>query len=523
MKTYANLLNNVIRRYLTEQFENETQPEEDESDLLHTRKTIIMPMSAKERANVIANGGITGFTSIKKLRKAPVAFADYEIAGELKNNIAADGTWGEGHRFDKTDKSGNARYMYVIGDDVSKQNRKIKTNVWVLLYSPLLTLAQEIDKRELSSTYYNVIISSPVYTIGNIPVYTYDAANKWIQSLKAKSSALNLKLIDTGFSNKEIQWPNLASINKPESDTGIESEKTVTVDSVENEYMYGFVGTLKFTYDAYGNSIAIPIDGTIGLVRANAPDVKGKFTGKFINGLPADGTLTYDDGYTYTGKIKGATRYEEDGEIHFSVPDQSNSVITPPVEKETIVEPEKNTEEKQTYPQKSSDGTMIYTLSDADTRVYYYDTTQNAWYHCLKSDYEEGGTLTFKLLSETKTAAELFKISGITPNNNKKKITPPDPNEDDKKVETNEYKKGDLVSFTTKSRIMLFWYKNGKFIDSGRVFTPSSAYRPKFMQYSSDKKYALLDFSSYPESVLKTMPWLRSEKYWVVANLLKAK
>ena len=131
-----NLLEQLIKKALSEQAE---------------KKVVIGPMSKSGRNDVIAAGGITGFTVTMKFRGQAPAMESF--IANIQSYVASNSQIGAGSSYDVKDKSDDStsRYMYVIGDDVAKSKRVLKMNVWVLLYSPLMQLAKQIAKQVLNT------------------------------------------------------------------------------------------------------------------------------------------------------------------------------------------------------------------------------------------------------------------------------------------------------------------------------------------------------------------------------------
>jgi hypothetical protein len=377
-----NLLEQLIKKALLEQAE---------------KTVIIRPMSKSERNDVIAAGGITGFTITMKYRgQAP---SMESILPRLQNQIAAMSQIGANSSYDVADKSSDAtsrtsRYMYVIGDDIAKSKRILKMNVWVLLYSPLYQLATQIDRLKKNNRYQKQLTGVVEWYAGSIPVYTYNDAAKWIAILKTQSSNLKLELRDNQL-KKKIAFPNLATINKQELDQEKISGETkiVTIDNT-NRKEYDdtfFTGTAEISYDAYGKRKLTPIKGSHRVSR-ESDGIPGIYTGEFVNGMPSNGKAVWNDGEVWEGEMSSNGIIDPDtGNIaRFSFTKSKNTTVSN--SKQTSIDqvsPDSETSDENdviTYPYTTKRGDRIYTMSDSDPWVYA--KVDNEWLTAKKSEFE---------------------------------------------------------------------------------------------------------------------------------------
>ena len=216
MKT--NLLEQLIKTALFEQSNDEVVLRTDLFPTANVRKTIISPMSKSQRNDVVENGGITGFNITIKYRGAHPDSNTEEIINYINKQLSANPSVGTTSKFQVWDKTEEiSRYMYILGNDISKSKRVLKINVWVLLFSPLMQLAQQIDQLNNNTRNQEQITSVQESMIGRIPVYTYNDAVKWISMLKTQATKLDLKLNDKQL-KRAIEFPTLAIINKQELD-----------------------------------------------------------------------------------------------------------------------------------------------------------------------------------------------------------------------------------------------------------------------------------------------------------------
>jgi hypothetical protein len=404
-----NLLEQLIKKALLEQDE---------------KKVIIGPMSKSGRNDVIAAGGITGFTVTMKYRgQAPTMES---IIDRLQDQVAANSQIGRGSGYDVRDKSDDAtsRYMYVIGDDIAKSKRILKMNVWVLLYSPLMQLAQQIDSLKNNDRYYEQMTGVIQWYAGGIPVYTYNDAAKWISILKNQSSNLKLDLTDNQL-KKKIAFPNLTTINKQELDQEKISGETkiVTIDNT-NRKEYGnirFTGTAEMSYDAYGGRDITYINGSTPVTRI-LDGTPGIYTGDFKNGMPSNGKTVWDDGEVWEGEMSSSVVKDPDtglpDDYNFEKSDNtkvsnSKEVIktqvantsSDEVTNSSTSDTELDTLETFTYPAFTEGNDTIVTTSETDDWVYMKRKNKNGtnyWFTMKKSDFENNSGTGFKYLPDKK-------------------------------------------------------------------------------------------------------------------------
>jgi hypothetical protein len=405
-----NLLEQLIKKALLEQAE---------------KTVIINPMSKSERNDVIAAGGITGFTITMKYRgQAP---SMESILPRLKNQIAANSQIGANSSYDVADKSDNvtSRYMYVIGDDIAKSKRILKMNVWVLLYSPLYQLATQIDRLKKNNRYQEQLTGVIEWYAGSIPVYTYNDAAKWIAILKTQSSNLKLELRDNQL-KKKIAFPNLATINKQELDQEKISGETkiVTIDNT-NRQEYddtSFTGTAEISYDAYGKRKLTRINGSHP-VRRESDGMRGIYTGEFVNGMPSNGKVVWNDGEVWEGEMSSTAELGPNtgNVVGYNFVKSKNTKVSNSKQTSTDqVSPDSETSNENdviTYPYTTKKGELIYTRSDSDPWVYA--NVDNEWLTAKKSEFESninGGPDPKFLEIKNKTAiSTLNKLANITP------------------------------------------------------------------------------------------------------------
>jgi hypothetical protein len=377
-----NLLEQLIKKALLEQAE---------------KTVIIRPMSKSERNDVIAAGGITGFTITMKYRgQAP---SMESILPRLQNQIAANSQIGQNSSYDVADKSSDAssrtsRYMYVIGDDIAKSKRILKMNVWVLLYSPLYQLATQIDRLKKNNRYQEQLTGVIEWYAGSIPVYTYNDAAKWIAILKTQSSNLKLELRDNQL-KKKIAFPNLTTINKQELDQEKISGETkiVTIDNTNRkEYdSTSFTGTAEISYDVYGNRKLTYINGSVR-VRRESDGIRGIYNGEFKNGMPSNGKVVWNDGEVWEGEMSSTARLDPDtGNVaSYNFTKSKNTIVSNSKQTSTDqVSLDSETSDENgviIYPYTTKRGDRIYTMSDSDPWVYA--KVDNEWLTAKKSEFE---------------------------------------------------------------------------------------------------------------------------------------
>jgi hypothetical protein len=386
-----NLLEQLIKKALSEQAE---------------KQVVIGPMSKSGRNDVIAAGGITGFTVTMKFRGQHPPMESF--IQNIQSYVASNSQIGAGSSYDVKDKSDNStnRYMYVIGDDIAKSKRVLKMNVWVLLYSPLMQLATKIDSLKNNDRYQEQITGVIEWYAGGIPVYTYNDAAKWISILKNQSSNLKLDLTDNQL-EKKIAFPSLTTINKQELDQEkISSEtKVITIDNTNRkEYdNISFTGTAEISYDAYGNRKITYINGSVGVSRT-LDSTPGIYTGEFANGMPSNGKAVWDDGEVWEGEMSSTIQKDPDtgAPINFNFEKSKNTKVTNSKQSSAntfTTDSETNpdtatpdTNDVITYPYTitTTEGAknIIYTTSDSDDWVY--TKVNNEWKTTKKSEFEAG-------------------------------------------------------------------------------------------------------------------------------------
>ena len=122
--------------------------------------------------------------------------AKLDTAGSATNAIfdlaAEKGVthYGRGGYFDKTESDGTAKYMYIVGADVSKFRRVFKHNVWICNFHQLYTLSKKLNEIEPLTYYQNIESTYTDFTIGNIPVFTFEQASKWFKGLQYRLQSL---------------------------------------------------------------------------------------------------------------------------------------------------------------------------------------------------------------------------------------------------------------------------------------------------------------------------------------------
>lgn len=212
--------------------------------------------------------------------------------------------FGAGGELDKTGDGGIAKYMYIVGPNVSKLKRVFKYNVWVCNYEQLFMISKKLDQTE-PLQYYNVVSSNAARNkVGNIPVFLYTEAARWFQSLQSRIDAVkaNTKQYaelkpDLKPINSSVLIPELEYLNSDYDPTSA-NLPTETIEITNQNYeSYGYTafrGVAKLELDSYGNRILIPLKGTIP-VKRNGDGIGGMFKGEFANGMPDTGTSTWDD------------------------------------------------------------------------------------------------------------------------------------------------------------------------------------------------------------------------------------
>jgi hypothetical protein len=506
-----NLLEQLIKKALLEQAE---------------KTVIIGPMSKSGRNDVIAAGGITGFTITMKYRgQAPPMES---VIQNIQSYVSANSQIGAASSYDIKDKSDDftSRYMYVIGDDIAKSKRVLKMNVWVLLYSPLLQLADQLDSLKNNDRFQEQITGVIEWRAGGIPVYTYNDAAKWISILKMQSSNLKLDLIDNQL-KKKIAFPSLTTINKQELDQEkISGEtKVVTIDNTNRkEYSNtDFTGTAEMSYDAYGIRKLTYINGSC-VVSRTLDGTPGIYTGEFKNGMPSNGKAVWDDGEVWEGEMSSSAVKDPDtGFIKkFSFKKSENTIVSNSKQSKTS---------RLEYPYTLSNGNIIYTLSDTDKWVYLKDNDE--WVTTNKIDFErfqlDGGTApNSKVIPKTETDVYakldslVIKTPGNTTTNNSSNLEQPTTNNSNQPVDTKntvdtkplvqpekpktdknkttveflnkeKSKKQNGVVLVNVSKTPIYTYKNKKWVKAGS-YDPSDGQYISYLGNSTDYKYIRVKF-----------------------------
>jgi hypothetical protein len=365
----SNLLEQIIKVALQEQ---------------KLKKVFITQMQKSKRNQVVANGGVTGFEVHMKFKGDHGDLS--VIADNIRTYILADPRTGMNSRFDVADTvaTGQPRYMYVIGDDVQKSKRRALLNVWVIAYSPLAELAKKIDNSNNNDRYQIQLKSVAQFYIGKIPTYTWSDAAKWIAVLKMQATNLKLELFDPQLKRK-VEFPNLSTINKPETSGPEVATKIVKIDDTNREDYEGistFTGDVEISYDSYGNEQATFINGSLPVFR-DRDGQSGLYTGTFENGMPANGFVVWDDGEKWEGELQSRKSVDPntgEQDFHFSS-DGAKITNSTSTNSETY-----RLEYPYTIPDGSAAGNIIYTMSDTDKWVYV--KVNDEWYTTNKIDFE---------------------------------------------------------------------------------------------------------------------------------------
>lgn len=383
-----NLLEQIIKAALQEQ---------------RLKKVFITQMQKSKRNQVVANGGVTGF-------EVGMNFAgdhgDLSVmAEEIRTYIQGDPRTGPKGKYNVLDTvaTDQPRYMYVIGDDVRKSKRRALLNVWVIAYSPLAELAKKIDNSNNNDRYQIQLKSVTEFYIGNIPTYTWSDASKWIAVLKMQATKFKLELFDPQLKRK-VEFPNLSTINKPETELPDVTTKIVKIDDdTRGDYngIGDFTGELEISYDTQGNEQATFINGSISVSRER-DRMNGKYTGTFINGMPANGVVIYDDGEKWEGELQSKKYIDSEGNQNFTFGSEGAKITNP-----TNYSKTSRLEYPYTIPNGTAAGSIIYTMSDTDKWVYV--KVNDEWYTTNKIDFErqelDGGPApTSKVIPKTETA-----------------------------------------------------------------------------------------------------------------------
>lgn len=363
-----NLLEQIIKAALQEQ---------------RLKKVFITQMRKSKRNQVVANGGVTGF-------EVGMNFSgdhgDLSVmAEEIRTYIQGDPRTGPKGDYNVLDTvaTNQPRYMYVIGDDVRKSKRRALLNVWVIAYSPLAELAKKIDSLNKNDRYQVQLKSVAEYYIANIPTYTWSDAAKWIAVLKMQATKFKLELFDPQL-NKKVEFPNLSTINKPETELPDVTTKIVKIDDdTRGDYngIGDFTGELEISYDTQGNEQATFINGSISVSR-DRDRMNGKYTGTFINGMPAAGVVIFDDGEKWEGELQSKKYRDSDGNQNFTFTSDGAKITNPTSTNSKT----SRLEYPYTIPDGSAAGNIIYTMSDTDKWVYV--KVNDEWYTTNKIDFE---------------------------------------------------------------------------------------------------------------------------------------
>ena len=354
----SKLLEQIIKNVLVEQ--------------LDTKHVVIKPMSKSKRQLVVAAGGVTGFEVIIKFRGEQPNVST--IISNIKTYIQADVRVGENSDYDIFDDISNSpRYMYVIGDDIAKSNRRIKLNVWIIAISPLDYLADKIDELDNNNDRYQKQIDSlREFFIGdNISVFRAADAKKWIAILKLQATNLDLELFDSQLKRK-VMFPDFSTINKQELDDPDIETGIVKIDSTnQKEYNTTFTGTAEVSYDSYGNKKLTYVNGYLPRVYRITDKMPATYTGEFIDGMPSNGKVVYNDGETWEGEITSTAVRNEAGKIvSFQFIKTKNTKVS-------------NLKIKYPYTKGKN---IVYTMSDSDPQVYVKVNDQ--WFATKKSEFE---------------------------------------------------------------------------------------------------------------------------------------
>jgi hypothetical protein len=364
------------------------------------KKVFITQMQKSKRNQVVANGGVTGFEVHMKFKGDHGDLS--VIADNIRTYILSDPRTGMNSRFDVADTvaTSQPRYMYVIGDDVQKSKRRALLNIWVIAYSPLAELAKKIDSGNKNDRYQVQLKSVTEFYIGSIPTYTWSDAAKWIAVLKMQATNLKLELFDPQLKRK-VEFPNLSTINKPETELPDVTTKIVKIDDdTRGDYngIGDFTGELEISYDTQGNEQATFINGSISVSRER-DRMNGKYTGTFINGMPGNGVVIFDDGEKWEGELRSKKYIDSDGNQNFTFTSDGAKI--------TNSTQNNSKTSRLEYPYTLSNGNIIYTLSDTDKWVYVKDNDE--WVTTNKIDFERfhldgGPEPNSKVIPKTETA-----------------------------------------------------------------------------------------------------------------------
>ena len=218
--------------------------------------------------------------------------------------LGKSGNYGPGSTFDVSE-NGIAKYMYIVGPNVSKLPRHLKFNVWVCNYQQLYTISDQLNKKEPLEYFDRIQSLRSKATIGNIPVLTMADANSWFSALQKYAQIQNFTLpkpVNSKVLIPELQY--LSEDYEPE-DVDIQTKKLITItDDNYHNYDTDFRGTAELGVTAFGDTKLTFINGTGVGVMDRDTDERGIFTGEFKNGAPYKGKIEYADGKdTYNGLI----------------------------------------------------------------------------------------------------------------------------------------------------------------------------------------------------------------------------
>lgn len=417
--------------------------------------------------------------------------------------------YGKTGPFNKIDVNGQPKYMYIVGPDLASRDRAVKHNVWVCNFSQLYEIAKRLDANEKKPLQYFEIIENLVddksTMLGNIIIFDYRDVTPWFNELK------KYKLTDKPIDSAKL-IPELQYLSK---DTDIELSSTTDTDQIvditdENaeQYKYtGFKGKARLSTDTRGNRIIIPINGSIG-VQQEDTNIGGTFTGEFKNGVPYKGIITYDNGMEFTGELIDPYAYiDADGIRSFRYTEPPRSTTNKTADDTSSVTNNQldgdPTSSTGTYPSKADDGTIIYTMSDTDKYVYWFEN--GSWYTGRKTQYEAGNVDGKRI---TKQVA-IDKLNTAFPNEIKNA-----PAQTQTTTKISDYQPGDRVKFKAAlgTKIPILYYNNQtkQYFEDTQMDFITSSYPVTFKKYSADRKYVLLDFGS-------------NQKRWMLASYLKSK
>ena len=228
--------------------------------------------------------------------------------------LGKSGNYGPGSTFDVSE-NGIAKYMYIVGPNVSKLPRHLKFNVWVCNYQQLYKISEQLNKKEPLEYFDRIQSLRSKATIGNIPVLTMADANSWFSALQKYAQIQNFTLpkpVNSKVLIPELQY--LSEDYEPE-DVDIQTKKLITItDDNYHNYDTDFRGTAELGVTAFGDTKLTFINGTgVGVNDRNNGEY-GIFTGEFKNGAPYKGKIEYADGKDpYNGLIDNIKVFYPDG------------------------------------------------------------------------------------------------------------------------------------------------------------------------------------------------------------------